>query len=82
MKSTIASPKASSLKGANVSPIPFRVSMFMRISVTRRRISLSEIINVAPNIDPGMLPSPPIITMARYSTDNHSVNGSAVMLTI
>ncbi len=77
---TIARPKANSRSDAMLSPNPLSAGIFIMESVAKRKTSLSPVMKIAPKMEPGMLPRPPIMTMAIYSTESPRVKGSVDML--
>ena len=78
----MASPKTNSLSGAMFKPKLAIAGTFINTPVKNRKNSLSRVINVAPKMAPGILPMPPMITIAIYSTESPRLNGSVVMLTM
>ena len=82
MKRTMAVPKKNSLKGATFKPDSVITPMFIIIPVSQRRISFRKVMKTAPYMEPEILPKPPIITMAMYSTERPRLNGSEVILTM
>ena len=74
--------KTNSLSGAIFKPQLAIVGTFINTPVKNRKNSLSSVINVAPKMAPGILPMPPIMTIAIYSTESPRLKGSVVMLTM
>jgi hypothetical protein len=75
-------PKKNSLKGATFKPDSVITPIFIIIPVSHRKISFKKVIKTAPYMEPEILPNPPMITIAMYSTERPRVNGSDVILTI
>jgi hypothetical protein len=82
INNTMASPKTNSRSGAMFKPKLAIASTFINTPVRYRNNSFSSVINVAPKMAPGILPIPPMITIAIYSTESPRLNGSVVMLTM
>ena len=77
---TIARPKTNSRRGATVMANSGEAPTFIRNAVALLNTSFRTTIKIAPKMEPGMLPSPPMIIMAINSMDSPKLKGSGVIL--
>jgi hypothetical protein len=73
MKSTMANPKMNSRRGAIWRATLLREPIFIKNSVALLNISFKTVMKIAPKTAPGILPRPPMIIIAIYSTERKRV---------